>query len=179
MSLKFYSDETVLYSEAYSRKLDSQEAQIVFKKLCRHYKLHLRLYFNSRRHGGIYNSGGYVELGHSSSFGLMCHEVSHAIYRRKYGRTKTSHNKKLMRILGRLVNYCKKKDWWEAEINKRTEIKPQKPEPTKQEIRIGKIEHKKNMILRYHKKLKFYSNKVKKAERSVRMLERYINIEES
>lgn len=170
--LKFYEDEIELFSEAYSRKLDTRETKIIFDKLCRHYKLRwISLSFNGRRGGGI-AGGSYIQLCYNPAFGLLCHEIAHIIDKKK--RSKSKHDKKLMRILGRVISYCKKKNWWEEELNRRTEIKI-KPIPTKEELQTQKLEKRKSDLARYKKKLnyytKLYSNKIKKAKRSIIMLE--------
>jgi len=173
--LKFYYDEKEKFSEAYGKKLSFKEIRIVFDKLKRHFKLNLWIEFRTMR-GGTFKrswSGSMIYLPYKTSFGMLCHEIAHAIDSKKRGKTK--HDKKLMKILGSVIKYCKKKDWWKDEITKRTEIKI-KPEPTKIEIRDRKIEKKKLDLKRYNKRLnyfvKLYTNKIKKANRSIVMLER-------
>ncbi len=173
--LKFYGVDEPTHREAYDKKISNEEARMVFKKLCRHYKLRwVNVYFNGRRHGGI-AGGGRIEVKHNPSFGLICHEIGHIIDERKRG--KSRHDKKLMRILGRVVAYCKKKNYWEDEIKRRTEIKPIPEPPTKEELRSRKIEKRKTAIIRYEKRIgyftKLYNNKIKKARRSIMALERY------
>ena len=173
--LKFYEKEIEEeHNEAHNKKLTEQEARMVFKKLCRHFKLKwVKLYFNGRRQGGITNSSGWIEVCYNPSFGLICHEIAHIIDRKKRGRSK--HDKKFKRVITRVVNYCKKKNYWEEELTKRTEIKI-KPEPTKEELRAKKIEKRKADLLRYEKRLayftKLYNNKIKKANRSIATLKR-------
>ena len=74
-----------------------------------------------------------------------------------------------------MVNYCKKHDYWENEINKRTEIKV-KHIPTKEELKIKRLENQRLKLILYEKKLirynKLYSNKIKRIKRSIIMLER-------
>lgn len=172
-TLKFYKDENELYAEAYDKKLSSREIGIIFEKLKRHYKLDVWLRHNAIRNGHF--RGYCIDVPHNTSFGLLCHEVAHAIDYKKRGKSK--HDKKLMRILGNVINYCKNKDWWQEELDRRTEIKI-KPQPTKEEIQKAKLEKKKLDLVRYRKKLnyytKLYSNKIKKANRSIAMLERSI-----
>ena len=170
--LKFYHDEQGKFREAYNRNISGKEVEIVFSKLKRHYKLSQWLRFNGSTRGHF--RGHCIDVPYNTSIGLLCHEVSHAIDSKK---RRTKHDKRLMRILGRVVNYCKKKNYWEEELNKRTEIKI-KTEPTKEELRTKRIEKRKNDLERYKKRLayfqKLYSNKIKKANRSIMMLERII-----
>lgn len=173
-SLKFYKDEKELFSEAYDKEICGREVDMVFEKLKRHYKLEIGIRHNKRRNGVF--RGWYIDVPYKTSFGLLCHEIAHAIDKKKRGKSK--HDKKLMRVLGRVVNYCKKKNWWQEELNRRTEIKA-KPVPTKDELQKQKLEKRKTDLARYKKKLNYYtnlySNKIKKANRSISMLERYIN----
>lgn len=175
MSLKFYAEERKLYPEAYSRKLTTTETKIIFDKICRHYKLKwISLSFNGRRRGGIAGSG-YIQLCYDPCFGLLCHEIAHIIDKRK--RNKSKHDKKLMRLLGRVINYCKKRNWWQEELTRRTEIKI-KPLPTKEELQQQKLEKRKADLRRYEKRLNYYtrlySNKIKKANRSIAALTRVL-----
>ena len=175
--LKFYYDETKRFSEAYGKDISYKETRIVFDKLNRHYKLNLGLMFRNIRGGKFRKNwnGGMITLPYKTTFGLLCHEIAHAIDCKK--RNDTKHDKRLMRIIESVIKYCKKKDWWEREINKRIEIKI-KPEITDDEIRQKKIDKRKADLKRYEKRLnyfvKLYSNKIKKAKRSIMMLERNI-----
>lgn len=173
-TLKFYKDEKELYSEAYDKEICGREVDIVFEKLKRHYKLEIGIRHNKRSNGAF--RGWYIDVPYKTSFGLLCHEIAHALDKKK--RRKSKHDKKLMRILGRVVNYCKKKNWWKEELDRRTEFKV-KPIPTKEEIQKQKLEKRKSDLARYEKKLnyytKLYSNKIKKANSSISMLERYIS----
>lgn len=172
-SLKFYEEEHKKFSESYNKKICGEEIEIVFRKLRRHYKLYCFLVINGRTSGHF--RGNRIEVPYNTYFGLLCHEIAHAIDNKK---RRSKHDKKLMRIIGRVINYCKKKNYWEEEIRKRTEIKV-KPEPTKEELQLKKIEKRKNDLVRYEKKFiyytKLYSNKIKKAKRSLLMLQRHLS----
>lgn len=169
--LKFYYDEHNRFSEAYSKEISYREIKIVFAKLKRHYKVSQWLRFGSR-HNGHFNSS-FITVPYRTSYGLVCHEVAHAIEHRKFGHT--HHRKRLMRILDRVISYCRKKEWWQAELDKRLTVKV-KPKPSDQEIHKARIEKRKADLLKYQKKLayytKLYSNKIKKARRSIAMLEK-------
>jgi hypothetical protein len=173
-SLVFYRKEHELFPETYAKKITGKEIQIIFKKLIKHYRLNCYLVFNARKNGHF--KGYCIDLPYSTSFGMLSHEIAHAIDKKKRGRSK--HDKKLMKIMGRVINYCKKKRYWEEELTKRTEIKI-KTEPTKKELQLKKFEKRKSDLKRYKKKLeyytKLYTNKIKKANRSISMLERYVS----
>ena len=175
--LVFYRNENKEFKEAFEKKLDYKEARIVFKKLMKHYKLYGSLEFTNRIGAGkCYWGSNLIQLRWKTNFGIMCHEVSHLIHHKRYGMTKRHHTKKLRKIMKSMVNYCKKKNYWEDELTKRTKIKV-KPIPTPKEIRLKKIEKRKQDLIRYEKKLKYYTkiytNKIKKTKRSLMMLERY------
>ena len=80
-----------------------------------------------------------------------------------------------MRIMKGVVNYCQRNNYWQKELERRTEIKI-KPIPTETEIQQSKLNKRKADLERYKKKLnyytKLYNTKIKKANRSLVMLER-------
>lgn len=123
--IKFYERENKIFSEADDKKLNKEEMKIVFKKLKRHFRKKvinsLRIEFNSNWNGHF--RGGvfcnyYIDMPKQSSFRLLCHEFAHAIDYQKRGKSK--HDKKLMRVIKRVIRYCEKKNWWEEELKKRT-----------------------------------------------------------
>lgn len=172
MWIKFYQKERDLFRDTFDKKISGKEVEIVFDKIKKHFKIYGYLNFNNRV-GGKAHSGGVIEFPYNTSFGVVCHEIAHLIYRKKYGTFK--HNKKLMKIIGRVVNYCKRKNYWQDELQRRLEVKPD-PLPTRDEVREKKLEKKRMDLIRYEKRLKryikFYTNKIRKAKKSIRMLER-------
>lgn len=173
----FYSLERKDFPEQFDRKLSWDECVIVHKKLCRHYKLPVELRYNGRR-CGVAHHYGLIELGQSGmNVGVLCHEVAHLIAYRKYRDMK--HNKKLYRVMSRVMNFSKKKLYWSDELVKRTAPRPVKPVPSIVDVRLLKISKRKDDIIRYEKRLayftKLYSRKIVKARRSIAMLERYSN----
>ena len=170
MRLKFYEKEQKEFGEAYHKKISGDEIRIVFKKLTRHYRINTRLEFGSRWNG--HYQGWCIKIPYNTCFGLLCHELAHAYQNQKYN--VKGHNKQLMRIIRRFVNYCKKRNYWQDELQKRTEIKI-KPEPTQEELKLIGINKIKSDLIRYDKKLKYYnklySNKIKKAKRRLISLE--------
>lgn len=119
--LKFYEKERQQYPEAFTHKVSDEGAKIIVKKLKRHFKI-IRLYglrFYGNSGSGSAYPNGYIRLSHNPSVGMICHEVAHLFNKRKYGNW--NHNKKLMRTIKRMVNYCKRKNYWQEEIARRTE----------------------------------------------------------
>lgn len=112
MSLKFYEKEREIFKIAYNIKLSEREAVKIFKKLKRHYKLDVLLVignkarFKTKPIGIIYLPKKYLNLG------LLLHEFGHALQYKKDPETKIWHKKKLLRIMKRLFNYCKSKNYW-------------------------------------------------------------------
>ncbi|MBI5803369.1 hypothetical protein HY448_01650 [Candidatus Pacearchaeota archaeon] len=177
--LKFYADEHKEFPEAYIKELNSEQARIVISKLQRHFKVgRLSLAFTDRIGGGKCDYGGLIRLRWQTSIGMACHELAHLLGYRKYNIR--GHNRKMKRIMARMINYCQKKNYWQEELEKRLAPKPITPEPTKQESRLILIKKREQQIVRYEKKLKYYtklySNKLKSARRSILMLKRNVSI---
>jgi hypothetical protein len=175
--MKFYSVEHKHFPKHYATKLDWDACVIVHSKLCRHYKLPVRLAYNGRR-CGVAHAGGLVELGRSGmNVGVLCHEVAHLIAYKRYMSMK--HDKKLYRVMSRVMDYALRKNFWSVEIAKRTAPKLVKPLPSIGELRLAKIVKRKESIVRFEKKLRYYtklySGKISKARRSIVMLERCSN----
>lgn len=175
--LKFYEREHDEFQDAYARKLTRREAGMVYTKLLRHFKLGTKyIYFKSRLSSGGKANRRYIILGKSPNFGILCHEVAHLIDFRK---RRSKHDKTLMFIMRRVVNYCKKRQWWEKELKKRTEPKVV-IQPTEEQKKQAKILKRKADLERYHKRLnyftKLYTNKIKKANRSIATLQRFAGV---
>lgn len=171
--LRYYDKEHKEFKDAYDKKLTYEETRIVFMKLCRHFKIFPYLEFGRSNRGNRHR----VQLSHRDgrSFGILCHELSHTYTLKKYDYSnKRYHDKRLWRTHKRMINYCRKRNFWEEELKNRTEIKI-KPEPTKEEIQGQKIEKTKKDIERYKKRLayfnKLYTNKIKKSNKRLSMLE--------
>ena len=172
--LVYYKKENVTFAEQFSKKLDSEEATIILKKMKMHYKLiWLRFGFTNRiRVAGKCFEQQYIQLKPTTSIGVICHEIAHALYYRKYGKTGHSHNKKHWRLMKGVMAYCKKKNYWQEELQKRLAPKPIKPESTKEELKLAKIERTKTNLKKANSKLKFWSNKVRKYQKRIRLMER-------
>ena len=114
--MKYYEREQRELPQLYNRPLDVVQSTKVFNKLKRHYKLErLQLIFkkgmhkgNGRFFGGRYVS--YIQLGRSSSLGVLVHEIAHAIEHSKFRDTK--HQKRLWGIQKRVAHYVLGKNHW-------------------------------------------------------------------
>ena len=178
-SLKCYHDEHIKFKEVYAKKLDYDSSEIVIQKLLKHFKIpvwQVRIRRTNKIGGGKCYRNGVIKLRWATDFGIVCHELAHFLAYRKYHNMK--HNKKMYRIMQKIINYCKRKNYWQDETQKRLAPKPVKPEPTKDEIQQLKIQKKQQALARYEKKLKYYTklygNKIKSTKRSLIMLERTI-----
>lgn len=114
--LKFYDKEEELFKEAYQKKLCERDSKIVFTKLKRHYGLTGLKLFCNRKKGGWFSVGKGVcsiSISKNTTFGVLCHEIGHALDLAVRG--KSQHDKELMSAINRVVNYCKRNDWWQKE----------------------------------------------------------------
>jgi hypothetical protein len=178
--LKFYSRDWDKHQDLYNMKLGWEDLEIVFSKLKRHYKLYHSLYYNGRIGAGRCSRNGRITLSHQGmNYGTLVHEVGHAIEFKKYH--ESHHRKRLARIISGVANYVRKKNYWTEELTNRSNKKIEAMQkrcvkPTVDELRIKNIAKRKADIVRYEKRLayytKLYSNKIKKAKRSLIMLER-------
>jgi hypothetical protein len=179
--LTYYSNERVEFKEEFSKKLPNAKATtIVIRKLLRHYKLgnwkRFEIGFTSGRN---YSKAGrwhiIINLD-DNNFGTICHEVAHTYQAMKenFERGDHWHTKKHRRIMVRMLNYCKKKNWFEDELNKRLAIKQPKPEPTKDEKREKQIENLEKSNKRHQTKIKRCQTLIKKNNRRISALKRFI-----
>ncbi len=171
--LKFYEKERKMFPKEFASKMENEEAKIIFKKLKRHYKIRQEMVFvHSGCNGKCSRWEVIVPIG--LNLGLLYHEVAHAVDYDK--RKKFKHDKKMMTILKRVFKFARKHNDWKEEVERRTAPKEVKI-ITKNEIQIQKIEKKKKALVKYEKKLKYYtklySNKISKVKRSIMMLERF------
>jgi hypothetical protein len=176
--LKYYRTEREKYKEAFSQKLEStKEIKIVIGKLLRHFKLRqVQVGWNSgNRTSYAGNNGIVINVDNGKDFGTICHEVAHIyqlqkLYNSKY---ESWHNKEHEKIFKRMINYCKKKNWFQVELKRRTAIKTKKV-ITREDLREIQIQKLQRKIKQYEKKIKIYSNKLKKAQKSLKLRLTYL-----
>jgi len=104
--LTFYLREHQLFPKAFETKIEDHQATLIVRKLLRHFgkkyaAKSLRVRFRGNKQSGAVGWG--IRLSHNPSIGLICHEVAHIFHRR--------HDKKLMRVMGRMIAYCEKKGY--------------------------------------------------------------------
>lgn len=169
--LKFYFDEWKRLPEAQKRKLHgSSDVSFIAKKLKRHFKLRgTRVII-----GGVTNGHAgrwHIQVPRVCSFGMLCHELAHVWQVKREGHTR--HSRKMSKLVDRMVRYCEKKGYWETELERKNMPKPEKPRPTKDELRAIRIGRRKDQIKRFESKIGYYNTLLKKAKRSLAALERH------
>jgi len=170
-SLIYYRKEREEFDEAFKKELSICQAEIIYKKLCKHFKLRMpRLVWTSGRNHPHCSQWSICLNYNYNTIGVICHELAHLFMFQKLNTH--GHNKKHKRIMKRMIRYCEKKNWFEAELKRRTEPKPQKPEPTKQEIQQQKITKAEKKMKRYEMKIKMYQKKLSKANKSLTILKK-------
>jgi len=177
--IQAYYKENAKFKEEQELKVSNYHAEMIVMKLARHFKLPIRYvqFYGYCQSGRASNWGGRIRLSHNSSILLICHEVNHFLCWKKYGtgKGKARHGtKKWYSQLKRVLNYAKKKNYWQEEYDRRTVPKPVKPEPTKIELRLQRIALLEDRIKKWNSKIKFYNNKIKKANRSISGLKKHI-----
>ena len=178
-NLEYYRKEKqIWFPDAFQKQLTIEKAEIVFRKLCKHFKLdsnynqvHLYWVSGNRCPKAI---GRYaVKLNRDcNDFGRLCHELAHIKEHQKYG--KGGHTKRHKKIMGVMINYCKRRNWFEEELARRTapKIVIEKPEPSKNEIKQKKIIRLENLIARNTSRIKRSQNAIKKANRKIAYLKK-------
>jgi len=167
----------------YEIKVSNNQAEMIVKKLARHFKLQIyHVYFHGRQDSGTaYNFGHRIRLSQNPSIGTICHEVNHFLCWKKFG-TRDSNGKKSVRHgtkkwcrqMQVILNYAKKKNFWNEEFERKITPKEPKPEPTKQELRLKKIESLESGIKRHKSKIKRCTTLIKKNNRRISALKRFI-----
>ena len=175
--MRAYVIERANFRKYYDMSVTDTEAEIIVKKLVRHFTIEGPVNLKFRGSGDCGRATAYtMTLSHNPSIGVVVHEVGHTVNFRTGGGRIRHGTKKWFRLLTRIDNYGDKMGWWKDEISRRTALPPYVPPPTEVDMRAMKIEKVRGNIARYEKKVRFYSNKIKRAQRSLRMLERYYKL---
>ena len=176
--IEAYLSERREYSE-YKEKVGNFHAKIIVKKLARHFKLRIIYveFYGYRDSGQASMFGGRIRLSNNPSIGIICHEVNHFLCWKKYGTKegKARHgSKKWYRQLNRIVIYTRRKDFWKEEYKKRITPKPTKPEQTKEEARVKRIQQLEKRKKKYERKIRLSENRIKKLNKQVSGLKRFL-----
>lgn len=174
MTLLYYHKEKInWFPESYGKPLTIAKAEVVFKKLCRHFKLFVTLrWVSGNRHPKAFGTHLVLLNYENNNFGILCHELAHILHLKKYH--KSGHNKKHKKCMKTIISYCKRKNWFEDELERRTAPKPMKPEPSKDEIREKRISQLEDRKKSYERKIRLAKNRIKKFNRQISALKRFI-----
>lgn len=100
-------------TEAYIKYNDSEALKIT-NKLARHFKISLgEMRFYGNGGGCAYYTRSSIRLPHNPSLLLIIEELAHLYNVQKY--RNGHHTKKLMKTIGKMVKYAKKKNYWKEE----------------------------------------------------------------
>lgn len=180
-NLIYYIEEKKIHSEAFCKELDSKSARIVLSKLVRHYKLpEPYLKWTSGRNHPHANRNTITLNLTWNNFGVLCHELAHfyqqndrkmvSYYIRKGNHR--WHDKKHTKIMKRMIDYCKKKNWFANELIRRTATKTIQV-PNALEVKQKELIKAQEKIVKYEKKVMFYQRKLAKAKKSYNMRKRH------
>lgn len=174
MSFKLHTfAECKMFKEAREVDLTNDQAELMVKKLAKHFKLPIRnVYFRKCVTSTAYKFGGQIKFWHNPDARIVCHEVCHFLCWKKFDSKVRHGTKKWCRQMTILTNYVKKKNYWKQEFERRLAPKPVKPLPTKEELTLKLVARLESNCKRYQTKLKLYGNKLKKAEKKIARLKR-------
>jgi len=180
----WHDKETEQYQEEHKRKVSDEDAQFILDKIARHFKLgKFRIRFYGYRDSGqiAYGFMHEVRLSHNPSFALICHELVHPVGYKRYKKQIAHGCKKWRFQLARIVNYCRKQNFWEEELQRRKEAEKTRQEKydeehkpkEKTEIRSHKIELLEARMKRYEKKIISMQRGLKKAQKRLNRLKKF------
>ena len=175
-TLKYYITEKIEFKDAFEKDMIYLQTKIVFKKLCKHFKIKgCSLEWTSGRNHpkAFYGYFPKVRMNYDwNNFGVLCHELAHVkLYTDKKIK---GHNKRHWKNMEKMIKYCRNKNWFSEELDRRTTIKV-KPEPSKEELKAKELIKLQEKIIKYEKKILFYQKKLSKAKRSYTIRLRNIN----
>jgi len=110
--LRFYAIENNRFGETSKIKLTQHETILIIRKIGRHFKMKINprsIYFTARTNGHAYHAG-YIILPHNTSIYMAIHEIGHLID--QHQRYEMKHDKRFMRLLGKIHTYARKKNFW-------------------------------------------------------------------
>jgi hypothetical protein len=196
----WHDKETEQYQEEHKKKVSDEDAEFIVKKIARHFKLgDYSIRFHGNRDSGHIWYGGFnkeVCLSHNPSFALICHEFVHPLCHKRYKRQIAHGCKKWKYQLSRIVDYCKKKGFWEQELKDREQREMQrqhkyiedsrkqqettkvmdafkgleKLKPTKEEKKKQKIAEIEQKIKGFQRRTKLYQTKIKKLQKKLKRM---------
>lgn len=121
MTLKTYRDEWANYPSMFKRETpNARVTKMMTEKLRRHFKIPSSAYcnnvdLNKRTRGSANLQHMHIRLPQTCTLGMIAHEVAHLLGHHKYG--STGHDRQFRRAMKIVVNYCKRKNYWDNQID--------------------------------------------------------------
>jgi len=170
-----YDKENSKFKDEKDFKVSNEVAQMIVKKLAKHFKLPIRyVYFRQGRTSTAYKWGREIKFWNNQDVKTICHEVCHFLCWKKFDKKVQHGSKRWLSQMKIIINYCKRKNYWKEELERRTKPKELKPEPTPRELRLKKIERFEAGIKRHQTKIKRCQTLIKKNNRRISALKRFI-----
>lgn len=182
-----YRKEQGIYKDAYNRKVSNAEAELIARKLARHFKLRISIRFWGNRQTGCAYHSGLLRISNNPSVGLIAHEVAHVLDRKRrmiglaVRKLKSRHgSKRWLKLVGRVLAYGNKHGWWQDEYAKRLEqsqTTAQKKHEKKAQAQTqdAKLERLKANLKRWESKRKRAETAIKKLNRGLKRLQKIRN----
>jgi hypothetical protein len=168
-----YIEEDNKYRNLREEKVSSKQAQIIVKKVSRHFKLESKAveFRGAVDCGHAYKLWGTIKVSWNPSLLVIAHELNHFLVWKKYPKKKVNHgSKKWHRCLKRIIDYCERKNWWKEEFQKAiVESQETRNRQTKQETYKKTPEYKLGQI---QKAIKKWESKRRRAENAIKRLSR-------
>lgn len=108
--LKFYKREWDTFPRFWTKPMDPDKVEVVFRKLSRHFKLNTTVLRTTRYRGYAHLASGRIRLPKKEvHLGLICHELGHIRAVKLYGiKEGGGHTKKMWRSMVPIYRYAEK-----------------------------------------------------------------------
>ncbi len=171
--IQAYLEEDQRYRNLREEKVSEKHAEIIAKKVSRHYKLGVKSvkFFGNVDSGHAWKFYDMIKISHNPSLLVVAHELNHFLIWKKYPNRHVNHgSKKWQRCLQRIIDYCEKKNWWKEELGHRAEKQVKTFEK-----RLEREAYKKTpnyMLEQIQKAMKNWESKRRRAENAIKRLSR-------
>ena len=172
-----YRLENIRWKEQEEMKVTNEAAEMIVKKLSKHFKIYIRsVSFKTGGWSFAYRFGKYIRFRHNPSMRTICHEVCHLYCWDKFDKKVQHGSKKWLSQMKIVINYCKRKNYWKEELERRTAPKEPKPKIvlTIIEIRLRKLTRHEKANKKYKAKVKRCLKMIKVNNRRISALKRFI-----
>ncbi len=170
-----YDKERIKWKLEHEMKVPNDKTEIITMKLAKHFKLSIyNVYFRKGGGARAYRFGGRIKHWNNTNMLTVIHEVCHFLCWKKFNKKVQHNSKKWLSQMKIIVNYCRRKNYWNDELERRTTPKISKPEPTKKELRLKRVEILENRKESYGRRIRLSQNRIKKLNRQIGGLKRFI-----